>query len=406
MSAHLLDPRMPMPAVRTPCPVEPPMTRVCARWTGGQPGPTTIIIAALHGNEPKGVLAARRVVDDLERRAVSGRGRVVVLIGNVPALSARVRFLDSDLNRAFSHPEAPPLEEPVGETERTERDALLEAVRAELRAHDRGHEVYAIDLHTFSAEGPPFVVFADTLRNRRFAECWPLPRILGLVEELPGTVTDFLTDVGCISAVVEGGRHDDPDSADRLAAAVRLALMHAGHVEPGDMPDPADDHRLLAASSRSVPDLLDLRLRHAILPADRFRMRPGYRNLAPVRAGEALADDVRGPVLAPHASRILLPLYQAQGSDGYFLARPIGRVWLVTSRVLRRLRAGSLLTLLPGVSRHPDLPNAIVVNMRVARFLATELVHALGYRRLRRDRARIVFVRRRWDLQAPRDIRF
>ena len=50
-------------------------------------------------------------------------------------------------------------------------------------------------------------------------------------------------------------------------------------------------------------------------------MEPGFANLAPARAGQLLARDRGGEIRAPHDGVVILPLYQALGSDGYFWGR-------------------------------------------------------------------------------------
>jgi succinylglutamate desuccinylase len=69
-----------------------------------------------------------------------------------------------------------------------------------------------------------------------------------------------------------------------------------------------------------VPNLLDIVYRHGIGPEDDFRMRPGWRNLMPVAMLTPVADDRHGPVRSPLAGWMVMPLYQGQGADGFFIA--------------------------------------------------------------------------------------
>jgi succinylglutamate desuccinylase len=52
-------------------------------------------------------------------------------------------------------------------------------------------------------------------------------------------------------------------------------------------------------------------------------MEPGFRNFQSVSAGKLLARDHHGEVRAPLSGILLLPLYQAQGEDGFFLIREV-----------------------------------------------------------------------------------
>jgi succinylglutamate desuccinylase len=93
--------------------------------------------------------------------------------------------------------------------------------------------------------------------------------------------------------------------------------------------------------------------------------------------------------------RVLLPLYQALGDDGFFLARSVRPFWLRIAAALRRWRGDRLVPLLPGVRRDPDDADTILVDPRVARWLVTELFHLLGFRKERRRGDRLAFTRRR-----------
>lgn len=396
---------------------------------GAQPGPTTIIFTGIHANEPAGRIAAANIAQQLDQLRPHIRGRIVALIGNLAATPLAVRFIDADLNRAFSlrplhrdEHDASILDRlietlPPDAHERTERDHLLTAIDDILAEHDPRHEAHAIDLHTFSADGPPFVVFADTLRNRRFATALPLPLVLGLVEEIQGTLSDLLSEAGLVSIVVEAGQHDDPEAPARVESALRILLVRAGHIDPSHLPTLAptleEDRARLASASSNHPRVLDIHHRHALAEDHRFVMRPGFRNLDPIRSNQHLADDRDTPVHAPAFRAalirgrplILLPLYQRQGSDGFFIARPISRFWLALSSFLRRINADRIAPLLPGVRRHPAFADTLTVDRRIARFVATEIFHLLGYRITHRDQRSLIVARRAHDLHAPASTR-
>jgi predicted deacylase len=65
-------------------------------------GPTLIVVGGLHGNEPGGVEAMRRVKPQLDALKSKLRGRVYFVAGNTRALAKRVRYRDLDLNRAWT----------------------------------------------------------------------------------------------------------------------------------------------------------------------------------------------------------------------------------------------------------------------------------------------------------------
>jgi len=60
--------------------------REIGRLVGAAPGPTLVAVAGVHGNEPAGIEAARRVFARLERGGVAVRGELVVFAGNAAAM--------------------------------------------------------------------------------------------------------------------------------------------------------------------------------------------------------------------------------------------------------------------------------------------------------------------------------
>ena len=141
--------------------------------------------------------------------------------------------------------------------------------------------------------------------------------------------------------------------------------------------------------------MVEVRHHHVIRADDGFVMEPGFTNFQPVERGQLLARDRRGPIRAGEAGQILMPLYQGQGTDGFFLVRRVRPFWLRVAGWLRRLRIERVLPALPGVRRYPDKPGTLVVNPRIARWFVLELFHLLGFRK-RQSREGKLIVSRRW----------
>ncbi|MFW6088163.1 MAG: hypothetical protein ACODAB_00330, partial [Gemmatimonadota bacterium] len=252
-------------------------------------------------------------------------------------------------------------------------------------------DVVLLDLHTTSSTSPPFVTLSDTLEIRAFAARLGLPLILGIEEEID-TMADYLSGFGALAIGIEAGRHDDRRSVDVHEAALWMSLHATGCLaSDSGVVDLAACRRLIAEATHGLPGVFEVVYRRAVEPDDAFLMNPGFANFTPVRAGEIVARDVRGPIPVPMSGRLFLPLYQAQGDDGYFLVRPIRPAWLGISRVLRRLGAPKLLPLLPGVRRSARRADTLIVSRRVARWLVNEVFHLLGYRRVRETERHVVF---------------
>ncbi len=369
--------------------------RVLGRLGRADRGPLLLCVAGLHGNEPSGVRALERVFSRLSEAREELAGQLLGLTGNRPALAGGRRFIDHDLNRAWR-------EENVARVRRegpvTVEDRELLELEGELRRalESAPGRVFLLDLHSMSGGGPAFAVLDDTLPNRRFALELPVPLVLGIEEELTGTLSDYLAGFGVTTLGFEAGQHDDEHAPDRAEAAVWIALAAAGVIERGARPEVDAARELLRSETRGLPHVLEVRYRHPVSVESRFAMELGFESFSPVEKGEVLARDAGGPVRAPESGLVLMPLYQRQGEDGFFIVRPVRRLWLELSAALRKLRPERFLHWFPGVSRHPTEAATFVVDRRIARWLGLEIFHLLGFRRREIDRHRLVMRRRRY----------
>lgn len=364
---------------------------------GSGEGPLFVATGGLHGNEPAGVHALRRVFErfrssDLKTRL---RGRFVGMAGNLEALRQRVRFVDLDLNRAWSRDRVARIRAGAERhlaSEDREQSELLSAFEGLFAEH--AGPAYCIDLHTISAPGAPFATLGDTLKNRDFAMGLPVVKLLGIEEQIEGALLEWLNRQGHVTLGFEGGQHDDPASVDRHEAFVWLALEKAGSLQPEDVPDRQAHLQVLNEARRGAPQIVEVWHRHAVAPDDGFRMEPGFRHFQPVDKGTVLARDRKGPVTAPESSILLFPLYQGQGDDGFFLGRRVHPLWLGVSRVLRQSGVPRLAHWLPGVRRKDGDPATVLVDPRIARAQSVGVFHLLGYRRIRRQGPILEFTRR------------
>ena len=362
-------------------------------------GTLLFVVGGIHGNEPAGVRAIRRIFAELAQLRPPLAGRVVGLVGNALALARGRRFLERDLNRLWTEERVQALErgEPVDESPETrEQRALLAAFRAHMAGD--WERIVLLDLHSTSAGGAPFSIVSDTLQNRPVAFALPVPVLLGLEERVQGTLLAWFTDRGHVALCLEGGQNELPSTVDHHVAAIWLALVSTGLLREADVPGLAMQRARLANTTRSLPPVLELRYRYGIPDGARFEMKPGFQNFHPVRRGEVLARVDAGQgvreVPTPLAGRLLMPRYQALGDDGFFLGREVRPVWLCLSGFFRRLRLGWILRLLPGVHRNGARAGELVVDRRIARWFTVEILHLFGYRWRAREGRSVVFVRR------------
>ena len=373
-----------------------PVKRLIGNLDSGRPGPTVVLLAGVHGNEPAGIEAVAAVLAELRRQQPRLRGRIVGLCGNLGALAAGHRYLARDLNRGWTRDDVASLLAPGSARRLAEDEEQRELLRviAPLLAAAREPLVF-LDLHSTSGESPPFAVMADVLRNRKVGLALPLPVVLGIEEMLDSTALGYLCDLGHVAVGVEGGQNLDRRTRANHEAAIWITLAAAGSMAAADVPDLAAHRARLRAAARGVPGVLEVRHRHVVGEDDGFAMVPGFASFQPLARGEVVAHDARGPVRAPEGGYMLMPRYQGQGQDGYFIVKRVSRFWLHLSAWLRRARLDKLMPLLPGVRRDHERADRFWIDGRVARWQVVNLFHLFGYRQVRSAGGRLAFSRRR-----------
>jgi succinylglutamate desuccinylase len=345
----------------------------------GGPGPTVVVVGGMHGNEPAGVRAAERFLSELERARGVLRGTVLALTGNRRGLEHGVRFVRRDLNRDWNDATVAQLRDaPPGtlRDEDVEQRELLDELLPLCASHPEG--LVFIDLHSTSSESPPFVCFGDTLRNRDLALSLGLPAIMGLEEVIRGAMLGYFADLRHVAIAIEAGQHEDPRTPELHLAALRVAAVTLGLLRPAEVTELVGTRRKLSEARQGVPRVLEIRHRHVVVEGDGFVMEPGFHSFQSVRRGRLLGRDRRGDIRAGEDALLLMPRYQQQGEDGFFLAGSVAPLWLGVSRVLRAARADRVVRYLPGL--RVENGGVVVADDAPPRHV-TQLMHLLGYRR-------------------------
>ncbi len=313
------------------------MDRIIGQYGGTQSGPLVVAIGAIHGNETAGVQALKEVFQMLEREAVAHpdfefKGKLVGLIGHRQAFKRGLRFIKQDLNRLWLPNEVQQILEEDPANLRDEQleirelySAVCHAVQTDLPA-----TLVLLDLHTTSATGGIFCIPTDETESLALSRELRAPVILDLFKGVHGTLLRFTTEghfdqpgfpKRALGAAFEAGQHDDPHSVSRSISAIVHCLRAVGCIPVNALSSHHDV--TLQESSAGLPEVTRLHYVHRIVPGDHFKMRPGYLNFQPIHQGEILADDVNGPVKALEDGLILMPLYQPQGADGFFVVQKV-----------------------------------------------------------------------------------
>lgn len=324
------------------------------------------------------------------------RGTLYVLNGNVPALDTGARYIDTDLNRVWEvnyNPVQKSHQEWFRQTsEYRQSEEIREEIHALIDRHSGDAEEFIFaDIHTTSAQSCAFVLLNDTLANRKLAERFPAPQILGIEEHIRGTLLSYINNLGYTSIGFEAGGHYDERSVDKSEAFILLMLHHTGVFELQHQQLIENEEKLLP--DKQVPQTYySIKYHRVIDNAATFQMMRGFQNFDPVDRNLPLAYENGKLVKSPVSGRIFMPLYQNKGHDGFFIIREVSAFWLELSAWLKKNISHSLLKYLPGVS--PYSSRGYLVDMNSTMFYVDDLFHLLGYRISRKDEETIICYRR------------
>ena len=306
------------------------MQRIIGRFTGQHRGPLLIGIGGLHGNEPAGIKALEQMfsmlkIEPLTNPQFSFNGRLLGIRGNLRAMKEGKRFIVKDLNRQWSEENIERVLQAPSYTldsEDQEMKEIIELVRDEIEEY-RPDKTIVLDFHTTTAFGGIFCIPTNDPESIRIAAELHAPVITGLLDTVKATSLHYFNTKNfgreMVPICFESGQHNEELSVHRAIAALTNCMRTIGCVKAEYVENRHDS--ILIEYSKDLPKVAELINKHTIEEGDDFRMEPGYKNFQRVKQGELLARDKNGPIYASADGLILMPLYQKQGNDGFFLIK-------------------------------------------------------------------------------------
>jgi len=354
--------------------------RFLAREKGVKTSPSIIIFGGIHGNEQAGIHGLKKVIQKIDNEDINLNGNFYAIAGNLNALNKNIRFEETDLNRIWTDEHVSDINGSNEDlyTEEKEQSELYQILK-EILAADKG-PFYFIDLHTTSAETIPFITISDSLNNRKFANNFSIPVVLGIEEYLDGPLLTYINEYGHISLGFEAGQHNNAQSIINCEAFIWQSLVNSGCIDKKEIENFKSYEQILTSHSKHN-GFFEIDFHYFLQDNEEFMMINGFDNFDTIKKHQVLALSNNMEVKAIRNGQIFMPLYQDQGKDGFFIITKISKVWLQLSSVARKLKLNHLLRLLPGIKQDPIYKYALVVNPKTAKFLATEIFHLFGYRK-------------------------
>lgn len=299
------------------------MDRVIGRYKGNSEGPLIIVLGAMHGNEPAGVSAIQEFFRLLnsESENQSGllfHGEIVGIIGNIQAFQKGRRFIKYDLNRSWTQENINRINNSFTNNLKDEDLEMKEIIQLifDIIEESKRKKMYVLDIHTTSSDSAIFSIPSLDPESQKLAQSIQAPVILGLTEDLSGTSLHYFNTscqpIPTVAIGLESGHHADPESVQRGLSAI-IQLLH--HLEVYKSQSRA------TISQSAQTEVFEVVYRHHVEDITQWRMLPGYHNFQFVRKEETLAIYRGEKIFCPCDGRLLMPLYQSQGQDGFFIIK-------------------------------------------------------------------------------------
>ncbi|NBO19513.1 MAG: succinylglutamate desuccinylase [Proteobacteria bacterium] len=277
-----------------------------------EPGLHLLVLGAVHGNEPCGTLAIRRVMQELGEGTLElAKGRVsFVPVCNPKAFALDVRQTERNLNRYLVPMERPDCYE-----------AQLGNVLCPILADCD----ILLDIHSYTVGGAPFVLVKDFASDADCAFATALEAEVLLTgwntayaatgrkaqavdaNESVGT-TEYARRFGALAVTLECGQHKAPESPEIAYRAIHNALRHLGLVTGIPQPQTAAPRRIT--------------MEQVFYRDAGGELARNWQNFEPIAVGTLIAHSPARKVLADKDCVIIMPkIAAAEGEEWFYLGR-------------------------------------------------------------------------------------
>ncbi len=292
--------------------------RIIGEYDSGKEGALLFITGGIHGNEPSGIEAMKKVFEILHSEKPSITGKIVGVSGNREALKKEVRYIDEDLNRTWTVENIA-----SGEQNSHEKKEMFQIIDVLEKYPEKDYpKRYFLDCHTTSAASEPYISVQDVNDNDHWAHKFPTYIIRGFSDIVLGCIDHYESRIGITGFVFEGGQHESEVSVLNHEGMIWNAIGHACDLDLNTLKKYPEAAKMLE-EKRKNRKTFEIEYRHGLKDDDDFKMEPNFSNFQKIKKGELLARQNGKPVYSEWDDYIFMPLYQSQGNDGFFVVKEV-----------------------------------------------------------------------------------
>ena len=160
-------------------------------------------------------------------------------------------------------------------------------------------------------------------RNVAVVIGFPVNIVRGFSDIVDGSIDKYFSKQGFTGFTFEAGQHDSEASLAHQEAIIWLALKEALELDTEAVPEFSEAVKAFEDASGQGQTTYKILYRHGLEEGTDFSMEPGFRNFEKIEKGQLLAVQDGIQVKSTWDATIFMPLYQAQGNDGFFVIQEV-----------------------------------------------------------------------------------
>lgn len=258
---------------------------------GRLPGPTSVILAGVHGDEPCGLEAFTKIIPTLQ----IGAGKVFFIYGNPRAIQASSRFTETNLNRMFKPDKL--LSSPEKRSYEYQRAQFLKEFLNQAEA--------MLDIHASSNPNSQKFLICESNSNS-ITKFLPFDLLVSGFDTVePGGTDYYMNSIGKMGICAECGYAGDATSTSIAEEVITAFLKARGHI---------------SGNLQSRPQISIKIYQLYLAETNNFTLSRKFSDFEKVAKGEVLGIDGDKEVKAPVDSIILFPhSTDSVGSEAFLL---------------------------------------------------------------------------------------
>ena len=280
---------------------------------------TIVFVAGIHGNEKSGIIALKKVFKEIKETSIEINGTVIGLIGNLNALKKNTRYIDNDMNRIWNQ-KMINMQLPQKNSEHAEL-LILNGLIEKIILLKKKNNISIIDLHNTSSANGVFTI-VNNKKEAKLTSHLKIPIINNLFSKVKGSLARYYNKKNVTSLVFEGGAIGDPASINNHESGIWKILEKKNFIKGNLIPKKVlKNIKTMQNFATNINGNYFVKYIHKIKKLDNFLMNPNMQNFEKIEKNQIIGHDKNGPVQSPANGYLLMPLYQEQGNEGFYIVQ-------------------------------------------------------------------------------------